>query len=184
MQSCEAMIDAINTFEGAVIMVTHNEYILHRIANKLIVFQHDRAFHFQGNYSQFLEQIGWDDQESIKFGRKSPKRSGKSVKVVNRKDTRKVRAEFITRRSKALTPYKKKIEELEKDIEEMEQQLHNNNQSLIKASQEQDRNTITTLSKSVKQTQAGIDTLYKQLEETTERYEQEKLAFEQEENTL
>ena len=184
MQSCEAMIDAINTFEGAVIMVTHNEYILHRIANKLIVFQHDRAFHFQGNYSQFLEQIGWDDQESIKFGKKSPKRGGKSVKVVNRKDTRKVRAEFVTRRSQTLTPYKKKIKELEKQIEEMEQQLHNDNQSLIKASREQDRNTITALSRSVKQTQAGIDTLYKQLEETTERYEQEKLAFEQEENTL
>jgi ATPase subunit of ABC transporter with duplicated ATPase domains len=178
------MIDSINTFEGGVIMVTHNEYILHRIANKLIVFQHDRAFHFQGNYSQFLEQIGWDDQESIKFGKKSHKRHGESVKAVNRKDTRKARAEFVTRRSKALTPYKKKIEKLEKDIEEMEQQLHNDNEFLIKASQEQDKNTITALSRSVKQTQAGIDTLYKQLEETTEKYEQEKLAFKQEEISL
>ena len=184
MQSCEAMIDAINTFEGAVIMVTHNEYILHRIANRLIVFQHDRAFHFQGSYSQFLEQIGWEDEESITFGKKSPKHRGEAVKSANRKDTRKARAEFVTRRSKSLTPYKKKIEELEKNIEEMEQQLHNDNESLIKASQEQDRNTITTLSRSVKQTQAGIDTLYKQLEETTEKHEQEKLDFEQEENTL
>ena len=66
----------------------------------------------------------------------------------------------------------------------MEQQLHNDNESLIKASQEQDRNTITTLSRSVKQTQSGIDTLYKQLEETTEKHEQEKRAFEQEKNTL
>ncbi|MBO1223575.1 MAG: ATP-binding cassette domain-containing protein [Candidatus Scalindua sediminis] len=184
MQSCEAMIDAINTFEGAVIMVTHNEYVLHRIANKLIVFQHDRVFPFQGKYSQFLEQVGWEDEESITFGKKSPKRRGKSVKAINRKDTRKVRAEFITRRSKTLTPYKKKIEKLEKDIEKMEQQLNNDNESLIKASQEQDRNTITTLSRSVKQTQASIDTLYKQLEETTGKYEQEKLVFEQEESSL
>jgi ATP-binding cassette subfamily F protein 3 len=148
------------------------------------VFRHDKAFPFQGNYSQFLEQVGWEDEESITFGKRSPKRRGESVKTVNRKDTRKARAEFITRRSKTLTPYKKKIEKLEKDIEKMEQQLHNDNQSLIQASQEQDRDTITTLSRSVKQTQASIDTLYKQLEETTGKYEQEKLVFEQEENTL
>jgi hypothetical protein len=43
---------------------------------------------------------------------------------------------------------------------------------------------LLALSKSVKQTQAGIDTLYKQLEETTEKYEQDKLAFEQEESAL
>jgi hypothetical protein len=36
----------------------------------------------------------------------------------------------------------------------------------------------------VKQAQAGIDTLYKQLEETTEKYEREKRAFEQEESAL
>ncbi len=66
----------------------------------------------------------------------------------------------------------------------MEQQLHNDNESLIKASQEQDRNTITTLSRLVKQTQASIDTLYKQLEETTGKYEQEKRVFEQEESSL
>lgn len=184
MQSCDAMIDAINTFQGAVIMVTHNEYILHRIANKLIVFHHDRVFPFQGKYSQFLEQIGWDDQESITFGKRSHKRRGESVKAINRKDTRKARAEFITRRSKTLTPYKKRIEELEKNIVEMEQQLHDDNQSLIKASREQDKNTITALSRSAKQTQASIDTLYKQLEETTGKYEQEKQAFEQEERSL
>ncbi len=71
-----------------------------------------------------------------------------------------------------------------KDIEEMEQQLDNDSESLIKASQEQDGNNITALSRSAKQTQACIDTLYKQLEETTEKYEQEKLAFEQEESSL
>jgi len=184
MQSCEAMIDAITAFEGAVVMVTHNEYILHKIANKLIVFHQDRVFPFYGEYSKFLEQIGWGDQESITFGKRSSKQNGGPKKNTNRKDTRKARAEFITRRSKTLNPYKKKIEETEKTIEEMEQQIHDNNQSLIKASHEQDGNAIPALSRAVKQTQTHIDKLYKQLEEITEKYEREKLAFEQEESTL
>ncbi len=66
----------------------------------------------------------------------------------------------------------------------MEQQLNKDNESLGKDTREQDGNTITALSISVKQTQTCIDTLYKQLEETTEKYEQEKLAFKQEESSL
>jgi ATP-binding cassette subfamily F protein 3 len=87
MQSCEAMMDAITTFKGAVLMVTHNEHILHRVANKLIVFHHDRIFFFHGTYAQFLDQIGWDDQESIIFKKKSSKQEG--MKSLNKKDKRK-----------------------------------------------------------------------------------------------
>ena len=178
------MIDAITSFQGAVIMVTHNEYILHRIANKLIVFQHDRAFSFNGRYSQFLEQIGWDDQGTITFGKRTSKKNREQEKNVDKKTSRKVRAEFVNRRSKTLTPYKKKIKELEKTIEEKERELHDNNKALINASHEQNANAISKLSKSLKDLQTNIDSLYKQLEDVTEKYEREKLAFEKEESIL
>tara|TARA_B100001964_G_scaffold21506_1_gene21727 strand:- start:128 stop:982 length:855 start_codon:yes stop_codon:yes gene_type:complete len=181
MQSCEAMMDAIDNFNGAVLMVTHNEHILHRVANKLIVFHQDRVFFFHGTYSEFLDQIGWDDQESITFKKKSSKQEG--TKSLSTKDKRKVRAEFIARRSKTLTPYQQKIKKIEKTIARLEQQLHNDTQDLIKASHEQDGNAITKLSKSLKQTRTETDTLYKELEDTSEKYEQSKLAFSEEELT-
>ena len=184
MQSCEAMMDAIDNFSGAVLMVTHNEHILHRVANKLIVFHHDRIFFFHGTYSQFLEQIGWDDQDSIKLKKKPPKQ--KNTKDLNKKEKRKVRAEFNARRSKILAPIEKKIKGIEKDIENAERQLQIDTDALIKASHEQDGAAITRLSKSSKQTQNHIDTLYKDLEDTSERYDQDKLEFEEEaqQNTI
>jgi ATP-binding cassette subfamily F protein 3 len=178
MQSCEAMMDAIDNFDGAVLMVTHNEHILHRVANKLIVFHQDRVFFFHGTYSQFLDQIGWDDQESITFKKKSSKQE--ETKDLNKKDKRKIRAEFIARRSKTLTPYQQKIKEIENTIAKLEQQLHNDTQALIKASHEQDGVAISKLSKSLKLTRTQTDTLYKELEDTSEKYEQSKLAFEEE----
>ncbi|MDR4497033.1 MAG: ATP-binding cassette domain-containing protein [Candidatus Scalindua sp.] len=184
LQSCDAMIEAISTFEGAVVMVTHNEYILHKIANKLIVFQEDRAFLFYGGYAKFLDQIGWDDAESVKIGKKPLNNHEKPQKAINQKDARKVRAALFTRRSKTLTPYKKKIETIEKSIQKMEQILHKATESLIKASYEKDGNTISTLSVTIKKTKNDIETLYEELEEITELYEQEKLAFEQEEASL
>jgi ATP-binding cassette subfamily F protein 3 len=183
MQSCEAMMDAIDNFDGAVLMVTHNEHILHRVANKLIVFHHDRVFLFYGTYSQFLDQIGWDNQEGITIKKPSSRQQEKPKKGLSMKDKRKVRAEFIARRSKTLTPYQQKIKEIEKTIVELEQQLHNDTQALIKASHEQDGHSITKLSKSLKQTRTETDTLYKELEDTSEKYEQSKLAFKEEELT-
>jgi ATP-binding cassette subfamily F protein 3 len=59
MESCDALLAAIDFFEGTVIMVTHNEMFLHTLADKLIVFQNDEIDVFDGRYQQFLEKGGW-----------------------------------------------------------------------------------------------------------------------------
>ncbi len=176
MQSCEAMMDAIDNFSGAVLMVTHNEHILHRVANKLIVFHHDRIFLFHGTYSQFLDQIGWDDQDNIKPKNKPAKQEGTTV--LNKKEKRKIRAEFNARRSKVLAPFEKKIKGIEKDIEKAERQLQIDTESLIKASHDQDGAAISRLSKSSKQAQTHINTLYEDLENANDKYDQYKMEFE------
>jgi ATP-binding cassette subfamily F protein 3 len=59
MESSETLMEAIKNFEGAVIMVTHNEYFLHEVATKLIVFDGGKTFYFEGGYADFLKKIGW-----------------------------------------------------------------------------------------------------------------------------
>ncbi|MFT4968251.1 MAG: ATP-binding cassette subfamily F protein 3 [Candidatus Deianiraeaceae bacterium] len=59
MESCESLMGAIKGFKGATIMVTHNEYFLHEIATKLIVFDGEKTFLFEGTYASFLKKIGW-----------------------------------------------------------------------------------------------------------------------------
>lgn len=61
MESSESLMNAIKNFEGAVLMVTHNEYFLHEIANKLVVFDGGKTFVFTGTYSDFLKQVGWQE---------------------------------------------------------------------------------------------------------------------------
>ena len=55
-------MQAIKAFSGAVLMVTHNEYFLKEIANKLIIFDNDKTFIFEGGYEDFLKKIGWSDE--------------------------------------------------------------------------------------------------------------------------
>ena len=62
MESIEALIDAIEDFEGAVIIVTHSELILKRMALDKIVVCHERKQEMHlGTYEEFLDKNGWHD---------------------------------------------------------------------------------------------------------------------------
>ncbi len=62
MQSCDSLIEAIDGFDGSVIMVTHNEMHLRAVATKLIVFDNDKISIFDGGYDDFLNDVGWSDE--------------------------------------------------------------------------------------------------------------------------
>ncbi len=62
MESCDSLLEAIQNFEGAVLMVTHDEHYLREVANKLIVFDNNKTFTFEGGYNDFLKKIGWSDE--------------------------------------------------------------------------------------------------------------------------
>jgi len=62
MESIEALIDAIEDFEGGVIMVTHSELILKRMAlDKIVVCHEGKQEMFLGTYEEFLEKNGWHE---------------------------------------------------------------------------------------------------------------------------
>ena len=62
LDSCDSLLNAIKSFRGAVLMVTHDEYFLHQVANKLIIFDDNKVSMFDGSYDDFLNKIGWKDQ--------------------------------------------------------------------------------------------------------------------------
>lgn len=62
MESIEALIDAIEDFQGTVIMVTHSELILKRmLLDKLIVCHEGRQELHLGTYEDFLDANGWHE---------------------------------------------------------------------------------------------------------------------------
>lgn len=62
MESIEALIDAIEDFQGAVIMVTHSELILKRmVLDRIIVCHEGKQEIFLGTYEEFLEKNGWHE---------------------------------------------------------------------------------------------------------------------------
>lgn len=73
VESIEALIDAIEDFEGAVIMVTHSELILKRMnLDKIVVCHEGKQQLYLGTYEDFLNENGWHDREEPAKPKKTP----------------------------------------------------------------------------------------------------------------
>jgi len=180
MESCDALLAAIDFFEGTVIMVTHNEMFLHTLADKLIVFQNDEIDVFKGRYQEFLDKGGWHDEKLSESGDRSQAIPAGSNAKLAKKELRRKRSEIINRRSKNVRPIEKRIARLEDDIESHEVELGNLNNYMQAASQDQDGKRISELSQSLHACQSKIDVLFDELEKVTDELESQNAVYERE----
>ncbi len=105
--------------------------VLHATATRLVVFDGDRPWFFEGTYQDFLERIGWKDEENAPKPAQIP---GEQKRRAERKDLRRLRAEMITNRSRVLNPLQERIRELEGQIISLEEQIKEDNVTLLRAS--------------------------------------------------
>jgi len=176
MQSCQAMIESINNFSGAAIIVTHDEYFLKQVANRLIVFQHGKISIYEGCYEDFLKDVGWEDGENANISDKN-KKSG--IKL-SKKEQRREKAEYIRAKNQLLKPYNLRIEKLEVDIVTCEEKLSDENQQMINAAENQNNEKIHALSKSIGLTKKKIIGLYDEMDVVLQEMEDVLKVFEAE----
>lgn len=157
-------------------MVTHNEMLLHGLAQRLVVFQKNNIDVFDGSYQRFLEQLGWDDEKAMASKQSPEKRS--SVENIPKKEKRRRRSEIIQRRSKVLNPIQKHIDSVEQKIDTNETKLKTLEQDMLLASNLQDKKKIVATSKEIRTCRNAIDHLFDQLDRLTQTFDQKHADFE------
>ncbi|MBA4368920.1 MAG: ABC transporter ATP-binding protein, partial [Desulfobacterium sp.] len=180
MESCDALLAAIDAFQGAVIMVTHNEMFLHALAEKLIVFQQDGALLFDGTYQEFLEKRGWvDEMENNKIFLEKDTETIPSERLT-KKEIRRRRSEIIQKRARNTKPIENRIQWVENQIEQNEKDLEQHTHLMQEASLAGDGGKIASISKQIHQFHSKIDHFFDELEKLTEQLEEENSPFNQE----
>ncbi len=175
MESSEALCNAIEEFDGSVIMVTHNELFLERIAQKLLVFESEGVRYFDGNYSDFLNKVGWQDEAG---DLKAESKSKTSIDPkMDRRTHRRIVAQLRHEQAKVLKPLEVNIDKLEGTISGLETELQKINEELIRASYESDKNVIAKLSRKIKELPQQIDEHYVQLDKVFQEYESQREEF-------
>jgi ATP-binding cassette subfamily F protein 3 len=146
VESVEALIDALEDFSGAFVIVTHSELILERLElDTLVVCHEDRQELFLGGYEEFLEKIGWEEERS------KPKIEPKKQKIVH---------ESPKKPTKAQRDESKRIE---KSISELEQAQAADHLLLIEVSQKGEATKIQELMKRTSAREKELEALYERL---------------------
>ncbi len=170
MESCESLLDALEGFAGAVVLVTHDERFLHRLAKRLVVFDGGRATLWEDGYQRFLSEVGWSAEKEEGGG------EGGSAK--DSRQERKVRAQRVQERSRALRPMIRRVEELEKAVAEAERELADNTAALVAASGRGDAHAIAECAKRDRELTSSRETLYADLFAATESLEEARKEWE------
>jgi ATP-binding cassette, subfamily F, member 3 len=176
LESSEALCEAIETFDGSVIMVTHNELFLDRIAECLLIFDEKGAMFFDGTYQDFLTKIGWEDETA---GLKSQSQKiNNDPLMIDRKTRKRLIAELRHEKSKVLKPFETQINNFEKTISDLEAKLKKNTEDMLAASYASDAQAIAELAKESKILPGQIDEQYNNLDQVFQKYEILKEEFE------
>lgn len=169
--SIEALLEELKVYPGAVIVVTHSESFVRELAQKLIVFHHDRAEWVLGSYDDFLARGGWGDEEVQEAKVVTVKR--------DRNEIKRLRAELVQERSRTLAPLKKKIEKLETEIDAQEKRAVQIEDQLIAQTGD-----MAQLSKELGSLRKAIDLAFDQLTEVSLNHDAQFAEFEKRLNEI
>lgn len=171
MESVDSLLAALDSFGGAVVLVTHNEMLLRTLVNRLIVFDRGTITLFEGGYDDFLKRGGWGE----KIGEENE--SGGKTRTGQRKESRRERALFIQARSRALKHLMQKVSGLEKEIEGEEKALQETENRLIDLSAGGKGTDMAESARLAHALRENIEQLYQHLEEAIAVYEKEEYRW-------
>jgi ATP-binding cassette subfamily F protein 3 len=206
MDACDSLLAAIDAFEGAAVIVTHNEMFLHSLATRFVVFDRGRARVFDGSYQDFLDTVGWEDDEAemgeapssarrtaaghgagaatahkpaaAPAGKKPAARPAPTTPT-DRKEERQARAKRVQERAKLIGPLEKRVADLEVLIVSLERDRDVAFAALAEASAQGDAATIAKLSKKSGEIGPRIEWAYTELEKATKELETATRAFDE-----
>ncbi|QQR82953.1 ATP-binding cassette domain-containing protein [Candidatus Peregrinibacteria bacterium] len=164
MESCQALIDSLNRYTGTVILVTHDEDLITRVANRLVVFDSGEVRLKNYNYATFLEKDGWSGEDSSEFKSLKPASENKQQYLDKKERVQQLRANQKQQRT------------VEKSIETLTLKHQSLAIDLQAACEQKQVESIKELGMKSKAMADEIDACYEQLEQLL--VEAERLADE------
>ena len=113
--SCEALENALMGYDGTLLVVSHDRYLINKLADKIYYLEPDGTTLYLGNYDAYLEAR--QKKETAKAAVQE------SVQKPNAYKLKKERAAEIRKKKSALARCEREVEEAELEIEELNAKL-------------------------------------------------------------
>lgn len=153
--SSEALETALQNYEGTLLIVSHDRYLINKIADRIYYLNQDGTTEYVGNYDDFLEKQRKNVQQQ---------QQKKTEPKINEYKLRKERESEIRRMRSALKRLEQQIEEKEAEASALEEEL-------LTPSVASDYELAMELSAKLAQIKELCESLYLQWEERSEELE-------------
>ena len=111
----QALVLALQDFEGAIILIAHDRYLLESCVDEFYIVGNGRVLPFSGDIDDYQKWLDDDKKASLAKN----KTSDSSVDKVDKKEQRRQQAEL----RKQAAPLRKKVQSLEKQVDKWQKEL-------------------------------------------------------------
>lgn len=122
IESKEVLEDALNSYEGTLLVISHDRYFLNKVVNKILELKADGIHEFLGNYDYYLEKKKRMREEEAFL--EEPEEITKTQAKLNKKREREEK-ERLKKEKQAKDAIEKEIYELEKHKNDIHNELAN-----------------------------------------------------------
>jgi ATP-binding cassette subfamily F protein 3 len=168
----EALEEALASYNGTLLLISHDRYFLDKIVSRVIELKQGRLDEYSGNYSYYLWKRGQEPDTPENQGEgtepKEPEVSSRKTK-----DQKRQEAEARQEVSRERNRLQKIINKIEKDIDESETQLRGMEAKLANPRTYQDGTDIAGLNQDYAERKKQVEELYKSWE--SHRFQIDKL---------
>ncbi|MGB8330038.1 MAG: ABC-F family ATP-binding cassette domain-containing protein [Polyangiales bacterium] len=155
LQTTEALTDALATYDGTLLFVSHNRAFIRKLASKLWVVHDGTVESYPGTLDDYL----WSCQE-----RDIAPATDAAVKPIAQKRSRQARkeqrrkeAELRAKQNQGIKPLEKRVSTLERTIAKLEQRIVEHNEELSKPEVYEDPERRDTLLREVREAQTELE---------------------------
>lgn len=116
ISSCEALENALLSYDGTLFIISHDRYLINKLADRVYKLDENGAVNYLGNYDYYLEKSA---EPALEAEEKKPKKSESALDYKQKKERESERRKLTTRVSRL----ESEIEELDGKINELNVKL-------------------------------------------------------------
>ncbi|MGB5414019.1 MAG: ABC-F family ATP-binding cassette domain-containing protein [Polyangiales bacterium] len=170
LQTTEALSDALATYDGTLLFVSHNRAFIRRLATKLWVVHDGGVENYPGTLDDYLWSCQQRDVSPATEAAIKPvpqKRSRQARKEQRRRD-----AELRSKQNQGVKPLEKCVGELERSIARLEKTIAEHNEELSKPEVYDDPERRDELLQEARSAQRELERAFEEWTESNEKLEQ------------
>jgi ATP-binding cassette subfamily F protein 3 len=118
LRSREVLEDALNEYEGTLVLISHDRYFINRVATSVAEIGNGRALLHPGDYDSYLEEIARREPAAVE-----PAVDEERSLRRQKREARRVEAEERNRRYRARQALERRLRPLESEIAQIEERL-------------------------------------------------------------